>query len=114
MRGQAIDRRSDVFAVGIILYELIAGRRLFAARTDVETIRNVIKGSIPPLNTIRPDIPPALVDIVLKALQRDVDLRYSWASDMSADLQAFMMKNGMKDPRSDVSNHMVTYLRDAE
>ncbi len=114
MRGQAIDRRSDVFAVGIILYELLAGRRLFAARTDVDTIRNVIRGNIPPLETVRPDVPPALARIVMKALEREPDHRYPWASEMSTDLQAFMIQSGIRDARGDLANHMNGHLRDAE
>ncbi|MBI5498502.1 MAG: protein kinase [Deltaproteobacteria bacterium] len=110
MRGQAIDRRSDVFAVGIILYELIAGRRLFAARTDVETIRNVIKGNIPPLVGVRPDVPSDLVDIVMKALEREVERRYSWAADLSADLQSFLIRHQMRDPRGELARHMATHL----
>ncbi|MEW5851974.1 MAG: serine/threonine-protein kinase, partial [Myxococcota bacterium] len=114
MRGQAIDRRSDVFAAGIILYELLAGRRLFAAKTDVETIRNVIKGTIPPLTQHRADVPPDLVQIVMKALERDFNQRYSWAAELSADLQAFMIRNGLTNARGDLIAHMAKHLPDTE
>lgn len=114
MRGQPIDRRSDVFAAGIILYELLTGRRLFAARTDVDTIRNVIKGNIPSLENVRPDIPPALTAIVMKALEREVEQRYGWAADLSVDLQSFLLSHGYKDARGDMVRYMDEVMRDAE
>jgi serine/threonine protein kinase len=110
MRGQPIDRRSDIFAVGIIFYEVLAGRRLFAAKTDVDTIRSVIKGAIPPLESVRPDAPPQLLQIVMRALERDPDKRYAWASEMSTDLQAFMIARGMQEAKDDLVAHLQQYL----
>jgi tRNA A-37 threonylcarbamoyl transferase component Bud32 len=111
MKGLPIDRRSDVFAAGIILQELLSGKRLFAAKTDVETIRNVIKGTIPPLQQFRPDIPADLQPIVLRALERDPEKRYAWASELSADLQAFLVRHGMQNARQDLVAHMARYMK---
>ena len=70
--AKKVDRRSDVFALGIVLFELTTGRRLFRGQHDAETLHMVVSGKIPRPSTIDPSYPAALEEIVLKTLQRDL------------------------------------------
>ena len=81
--GENIDNRSDIFACGIVLHEVLTGRRLFKGQNDVQTIERVRRCEVPPPSAQNPGVPPELDDIVLKALQRDPARRWSNAADMA-------------------------------
>jgi serine/threonine-protein kinase len=80
-----IDGRADVFALGVTLWEMLAGRRLFAGKDEVETLRNVLRKEVPKPSSIRPEIPAALDAVVLRALERDREARYPSAEAMAQD-----------------------------
>ena len=82
-RGRNIDHRSDIFACGIVLHEVLTGRRLFKGQNDIPTIERVRRCEVPPPSAQNPGVPPELDDIVLKALQRDPARRWSNAADMA-------------------------------
>ncbi len=82
-----IDHRSDLFAVGIVLHELLTGRRLFRSNTDYATSRMVLELKIPPPSMFNASVPPALDQIVMRALERDKDARYQSAGAMVSDLE---------------------------
>jgi serine/threonine protein kinase len=84
-----IDRRADVFALGITLYELTVGKRLFKGAGDVETLRAVLETHIPRPSEVVAGYPAELERIVLKALQRAPVERYQSARDMQVDLETF-------------------------
>jgi serine/threonine protein kinase len=84
-----MDRRGDVFALGVVLYEITTHARLFKGATEVETMRAVMDGTVTPPSTVVPDYPPALERIVLRALEREPDKRYQSAREMQLDLEAF-------------------------
>jgi len=92
-RGLAVDRRSDIFAVGIILYELTTGKRLYHERSDFETLKKIIEGPVPSPRDILPFYPAALNAIVVRCLQKNPDDRYQTARDLHADLDAFSRDN---------------------
>lgn len=92
-RGLAVDRRSDIFAVGIILYELTTGKRLYHERSDFETLKKIIEGPVPSPRDILPFYPAALNAIVVRCLQKSADDRYQTARDLHADLDAFSRDN---------------------
>ena len=81
--GDNIDHRSDIFACGIVLHEVLTGRRLFKGQNDVQTIERVRRCEVPPPSLQNPAVPPELDHIVLKALQRDPARRWSNAADMA-------------------------------
>jgi hypothetical protein len=84
--GQNLDRRADVFALGIVLWEMLADRALF--RGDVTSIlMRLTTEDAPLLRTVRADVSPELEAIVAKALQRDLAERYATAEAMRADLE---------------------------
>lgn len=89
-RGEAIDWRSDIFAVGIILFELTTGKRLFKGRNELETLRLICDRSYPSPRQIRPEYPAQLDAIVTKALAKDRTKRYQSARQMQADLEAYI------------------------
>jgi serine/threonine-protein kinase len=87
--GRKLDARSDVFSIGTILYELLAGRRAFDGRTIDETLAQVISDAPQPLAELRPNLPARLVEICERALEKDVERRYQTAAELRNDLAAF-------------------------
>ena len=77
VHGRKADCRSDIFAAGILLHEMLTGRRLFKGKSDLETLENVTSRPIPPPSAMNRDVPARLDEIVLRALQRNPDDRYS-------------------------------------
>ena len=84
-----VDRRSDVFTLGIVLYELTVGQRLFKGADEVETLRAVLDMKVRRPSEVVPGYPADLERIVLKALERSPERRYQSARDMQVDLEAF-------------------------
>ncbi|APR81713.1 Serine/threonine protein kinase PrkC, regulator of stationary phase [Minicystis rosea] len=99
--GQSIDWRSDIFATGVMLFELTTGRRLFKGASEFETLKLIVDKEYPRPSEIKPDYPPALERIVMKALEKDREERYQSARDMQADLEAFVREERI--PVSQVS-----------
>lgn len=106
VRGLPLDRRSDVFAVGIVLYEFLTGERLFYGESDFSTLEKVRNVEIMPPSTYNRKIPPELEAIVLKALAKDVEDRYQTAMDLHDDLQSFMYTSGNFFARKDLASYM--------
>jgi serine/threonine-protein kinase len=86
--GAELDRRSDIFALGIVGWEMLAGCRLFAREQPSDTIAAVRSGPIPQLDQVRPDLSPALVRVIDRALRRPAQRRYETARDMAEALRA--------------------------
>ena len=97
--GDEVDTRSDIFSLGIILYELTAGTRLFRRSDRDEVIRAVTEQTITPPGDVAEKYPPMLEDIVMKALQRDPDARYQNAGKMRDDLRDFLSLQRGKNSR---------------
>ena len=91
VRGLPLDRRSDIFALGTMIYECLTSERLFQGETDFSTLEKVRNVDIRPPREINPNIPEAVERVILKALAKDVDDRYQWCSEMLADLQQYLM-----------------------
>src|SRR5882672_4475583 len=92
--GQDVDHRTDIFAVGIILWELLAGQRLFLGETDFQTVKKVQQAVIPPVTQYNRYVRPDLERIVNGALARDPNQRYQTARDLGRDLVDFMFSMG--------------------
>src|SRR6185312_16046001 len=84
--GEALDGRSDLFAVGIMLWEMLVGRRLFTGDDTRATLAAVLFGQIPRPRSQRPDVPPDLEHVTMRLLERDLPARYPTAEDAIADL----------------------------
>ncbi len=88
--GQPVDLRTDIFSLGIVLWELLANDRLFVANNEINTLRKIRDCQIPSLRKLNPNIPPELERIVQKALARDRNLRYQTSAAFHRDLNRFL------------------------
>jgi len=98
-RGENIDARSDIFATGVMLFELTTGKRLFKGSSEFETLKLICEREYPRPTQIRPGYPLALENIVMRALTKDRTQRYQSARDMQSDLEEFV-----RNERIPVSN----------
>jgi serine/threonine protein kinase len=90
VNGRPVDRRADIFAAGILLYELLTGERLFSGGSELEVLQRIRYADVTQPRSIDPTIPEALEHVTMKALSGPVDDRYQWASDMQQALQAYL------------------------
>jgi eukaryotic-like serine/threonine-protein kinase len=88
--GQQVDMRTDIFALGIVLWELLANDRLFVSNNEVNTLRKIRDCQIPSLRKINPNIAAELERIVGKALAKDRNLRYQTAGALHRELSRFL------------------------
>ncbi len=83
-----VNRRADVYAAGVVLWEALTGRRLFRADTEAETLNLVLHGVVPAPSTVVPEITPDVDAVLRKALERDPDKRFQSAAEMADALEA--------------------------
>jgi serine/threonine protein kinase/MoxR-like ATPase len=105
-QGLPVDRRSDIFAAGICLYELLTGERLFEGDDDFSIVQQVRNVEILPPSSFNRGLAPELERIVLKALAKDVEDRYQSAIDMHDDLQAYQYFTGAFVSHKELSRWM--------
>ena len=94
--GKPVDARSDVFSLGAVLYEMLAGRRPFEGDSYLQTLTAILRDAPPPLAMVRPEVPAALGRIVARALQKRPDDRYSSAAEMENELAALKEPAGAR------------------
>lgn len=92
--GEPLDGRADIFAVGVILYEMCLGKRLFRGRGD-EVRARILSGDIPAPTFVDPDFPPTLEAIIMRALEVDAGDRFQNCDHMYRELEAFMQEAGL-------------------
>jgi len=105
-----IDHRSDLYSVGIILFELITGEKLFLGTSEMGTLKKVQQGIIIKPGEIKQDIEPELETIILKALNKEMNRRYQGAADMIKDLEAYMKSHYNAMPEASHVAHFITNL----
>jgi serine/threonine protein kinase len=101
--GLEVDHRADVFAVGIILWELFTGRRLFYGDTDYQTVELVRQARVPSIAALNPEIDAELEQVVRKSLARDPNDRYQSAADLGDALAQFLFSRRMKVTARDIA-----------
>lgn len=104
--GEEVDLRADIYATGIILWELLTGDRLFLGDTDVQTLEMVRKGDIPSLRERRPDVDEELEAIILRALAKDLPDRYQSAREMGTALSRYLANNGILVTAFDLASYI--------
>ncbi|MBK8253986.1 MAG: protein kinase [Polyangiaceae bacterium] len=106
VRGAEVDRTTDVFALGVVLWELTTNQRLFRMETDLDTLEKVQACIVPPPSTIIPGYPPELESVVLRALAKKKQDRYQTAREFSRALQGFLMRQGAMVGPEEVSQYV--------
>ncbi|MDQ3036369.1 MAG: serine/threonine protein kinase, partial [Myxococcota bacterium] len=101
--GQPVDARTDIFALGIVLWEMLAGRRLFLGETDYQTVKLVQQANIPSLARLNPEVDAELEVALAKALTRDPNNRYQTAREMGDALSGYLFSKQMKVNSFDVA-----------
>jgi len=94
-QGRPLDRRSDIYAVGIMLYELTTSSRLYRGESDYDIMKQIVEQPLIPPSVRKPDYSLELEKIVLRALAKDPEERYQTAQDMQADLEHFAREGRM-------------------
>ena len=100
--GQRIDRRVDVYALGLVLYELLTNARAIAGEMEVEQIENARHMRIKPVEQLRPNTPEPLKIILNSCFQMNPDKRYPTAGALAADLEKYLVYEGHKVGREDL------------
>ncbi len=85
--GKPLDARSDIFSFGVVLYEMLTGRRPFAGDSEAQVLSAILRDTPPPAGSLRKDLPEELDRILAKALEKGVDYRYQHMADVVADLK---------------------------
>lgn len=104
--GKEIDPRSDIFSLGIILYEMLTGRRLFKTDSEIATLKKIRDCDFPKPSQLNPNIPSALEDICLKALARYPEDRYQSGDALANDLREFLLPSTSDTLRSELRDFM--------
>jgi serine/threonine-protein kinase len=105
IRGEAVDARADLFALGIMLYELTVGKRLFRGRPE-QVIRLVLDEPIARPTELRPDFPATLEHIIMRALERDPARRYQSARELRTDLMAWLAETGLSHDKRRIAEYL--------
>ncbi|MBA2541344.1 MAG: serine/threonine protein kinase [Deltaproteobacteria bacterium] len=104
LRGEKLDRRTDVFALGIVLWEMFGRRHLFKRETDFLTFQAITQEPIPEVSELRPDVPPQLSAVIAKALSRNRDDRHPSARALGEDLNRSLAPLGGPMSSSELSD----------
>ncbi len=106
VHGEAIDRRTDLFALGVVLWELTTGQRLFRMESDLDTLAKVQECNVPRPSTIVRGYPIDLEKIVMKALSKNRGERFKTARELSRALQSLLMRRGLFIASDEVAAYM--------
>lgn len=112
--GKEVDPRTDIFAVGIVLYELLTGKRLFFGETDYQTVELVRQAKVPRIDAQNPDVDAELDAIIRKALAKDVNARYQTAGDFQEALAQHLFSRGLKVTSRDIAKMVQEMVADKE
>lgn len=112
LRCERVDRRSDVFSLGVMLFELSVGRRLFPLHNDFSLLKAMTEGEIPRPSDVDQDYPADLERIVMRALARDRNDRYQTARELQVDLEDFAARSALDLSQSAVARLLEDLFRD--
>jgi eukaryotic-like serine/threonine-protein kinase len=104
--GKNVDARSDIFSLGIVLYEALTGLKLFSGDNDLAIMNNIIEGKIYPPSYFREDVPQEVEAIIMKALEKDRKKRYQSAFDMQFDIDTFLASHEFTPSNVHLSNFL--------
>ncbi|MCB9646052.1 MAG: serine/threonine protein kinase [Deltaproteobacteria bacterium] len=104
--GKVLDERSDIFTLGVVLYEWITGYKLFTGENEMAILKSIIDGRIYPPSYFREDVPEPVEEILMKALAKDREERYQTARDMLYDVQSWLNQAEFTPTNSHLANFM--------
>ena len=104
--GREVDARADVFAVGILAFEMLTGRRLFLGETDYQTVELVRRAQVPSMRALNPHVSEELEGIVRRALAREPEERYQTAHAFADDLLGFLFSHSLKFSARDLGTYL--------
>jgi len=104
VEGGQLDHRADLFAVGVMLWEIIARRRLWGARSDAEIVRCLVLDEVPSLLSVEPNVDPELAGICDRALSVQPDERFPSASEFQAALEVYLARRGVVIRQHDIAD----------
>ncbi len=110
--GQPVDERADVFALGVVLWEMLSGKRLFLGDSDYQTVKLVQKADVPSLVGVHPEVDAEFEEILRKSLARDVKQRYASAREFGDALAGYLFGHKMKVTSYDIANMVKTTLKE--
>ncbi|MDQ3368343.1 MAG: protein kinase [Myxococcota bacterium] len=105
-KGAPVDRRSDIFSLGILLWEMVTTTRLFRGENDLATLQLIINVSPRRPSEVQPECPPELERIILKALSQDVATRYQTADELMRDLETFSLAHDIGQSATALSSYV--------
>jgi eukaryotic-like serine/threonine-protein kinase len=103
VRGEDVDRRTDLFSFGCVLYEMATGQQPFAGSTPAVTLSQILEHDPVPANRLNPTLPDALEAVIHKAMEKDRELRYQHASEIRADFQRPKLDTDSAQVRSGIN-----------
>ena len=110
--GQPLDGRSDIFSLGVVLYEWITGFKLFTGDSEVAILKSITDGKIYAPSYFKADIPEAVEQILMRALDKDRDQRYQTAWDMQYDIDQFLSQYEFTPSNIHLSNFLKQLFSD--
>lgn len=111
-RAKPLDRRADIFVVGILLWESMAGTKIWEKATDMEVLHRLALGDMPDLRDVRPDAPEAILKIIKKAFHPDPEGRYDSAAQMREDIIAYLDSANIRVTNEMVAEYVGTVFAD--
>jgi len=104
--GRKIDRRSDIFALATVMFELLTARKLFSGENEISVLEMVREAKVVPPSSINEEVTPAIDAVVLKALQKDPDARYQTAGELARDLDSILYSMRPTPTSADLAIYM--------
>ncbi|HUJ25800.1 MAG TPA: serine/threonine-protein kinase [Myxococcales bacterium] len=105
--GKPLDSRSDIFSLGVVLYEWVTGFKLFTGESDVAVLRSITDGKIYKPSYFKADVPEQIEHILMRALEKDPDKRYQNAWEMQFELDQFLAANEFTPS----NQHLATFMK---
>jgi serine/threonine-protein kinase len=110
--GKQLDNRSDIFSLGVVLYEWLTGFKLFTGDSEVAILKSITEGKIYAPSYFKADIPEAVEAILMKALEKDREKRYQTAWEMQYDLDQFLSQYEFTPSNIHLSNFLKQLFND--
>jgi serine/threonine protein kinase len=106
VKGEAVDNRTDLFAMGVVLWELVTGARLFEGDNEIQTLKAVLAQPIRPPSQLVDGFPPDLEATIMRMLEREPDRRYASCEDAADDLSRWLAQGSRRVSEVDVANYL--------